>query len=80
MAERKKITIGGISYDVTELNALQREEHVNEYELEDGAIIRVANPSLVIYRVEGPVDPEGNPGYFVKNGTSVIVVRGPQKQ
>ena len=70
----------GVPVEVTEVQVVKHHvEEQNEYELEDGAIIRVPNPATVVYRVEGPVDAEGNPGYLVKVGTSVTIVRGPRK-
>ncbi len=81
MGETKTLKFGGASIDVTEVDVThKRQEPFSEYELEDGAIIRVANPTLVVYRVDSQRDAEGNPGYMVKIGTSVVVVRGPQKE
>lgn len=76
MSETKKISLGGAEVTVTEVEiAARRREEVNEYELKDGSVIRVANQALVVYRVEGSRDLEGNPVYLVKVGTSVSVVR-----
>jgi hypothetical protein len=81
MGERKKLLLAGSELDVTEVNVIRKiREEFNEYELEDGSIIRVANPSIVVYRMEGTRDLEGHPTYIVKNGVSVIVVRGPKEQ
>lgn len=82
MAEDKtqKLTIGGTSVGVTEVEIVKRlREQANEYELEDGSVIRVSNPSLVVLRLEGVRDNEGNPAYYVRNGTAVIVVKGPRQ-
>jgi hypothetical protein len=80
VAERKTITLSGRTIEVTELDIKQRRrEEPNEYELEDGTIVRVSNPTLVIYRVEGSLDLEGNPTFLVKTGISTVVVRGAQK-
>lgn len=83
MAQGKKETlkIGANSVDVIQVEVVKRlREEPNEYELEDGSIIRVASPSVVVYRVEGFKDWKGNPGYYVENGTSVTVVRGPRQE
>jgi hypothetical protein len=81
MAESRKYTVGGITFDVVEVKIVNRlVEEVNEYELEDGSVIRVSNPSMVVYRVDSAKDQEGIPGYFVKNGTSLVVVKGPKKE
>ena len=80
MGETKRINLGGIEYTVTEVTVTDREkEPPLTYELEDGAVIRVANPVTVVYRLDGTSDAEGNPGYVVKTGTSVTVVKGPRK-
>ncbi len=79
MGERKHIASGGMSFDVDEMTAVDKNEQYNEYTLDDGAIIRVSNPATVIYKVVGSSDLEGNPSYVVKLGTAVTVVRGPNK-
>lgn len=77
--ERKTITLGGNALDVVQLDVTKRgAELVAEYELEDGAVIRVANPVALAYRLDHIRDAEGNPGYVVKLGTSVTVIRGPR--
>ncbi|MGD1027863.1 hypothetical protein [Candidatus Binatus soli] len=78
MAETKKYNVGGFSLDVVEVKIVNKDEHFNEYELEDGSVIRVSSPVAVVYRVDAQKDAEGNPGYFVKNGTSLVVVNGPK--
>jgi hypothetical protein len=83
MAEGKKrqVTLGGVTVEVTQIEIVdRRHEQPNEYELADGSIIRVTNPTTVVYRIEGPKDLEGNPAYYVKNGTSVTVVQGPRQE
>ncbi len=82
MAEKRTLRLtGGTTLAVQQVEIKKRlKEEVNEYELEDGTIVRVANPVTVIYRIEGALDPEGNPGYLVKVGTAVTVVRGPEKE
>ena len=80
MAERKTLNLGGRNVEVTELEIKhRRREEPNEYELEDGTIIRVSSPSLVVYRMEGAPDLEGNPTFLVKTGISTVVVRPAQK-
>jgi hypothetical protein len=79
VALKKKLPIGGTFVDVLQLDVAKRgKEDLVEYELEDGAVIRVANPVVIAYRLDHLRDPEGNPGYIVKLGTSVTVVRGPR--
>jgi len=79
MSETKKYAIAGVEFDVVEMKVVRKDEPFNEYELEDGSLIRVSNPVAVVYRVDAQKDAEGNPGYFVKNGTVVVVVNGPTK-
>ncbi len=82
MAEDKKqtVTVGGVNVEVSRIEIAKRiHEEPNEYELEDGSIIRVTNPTVIVLRIEGQQDLDGNPGYYVKNGTAVTVIRGPRK-
>jgi len=77
VAEEKKIlTLGDRKVPVTELDIVQRSESgLAEYILEDGSIIRVSNVAAVVYRMDDLWDPEGNPIYIVKIGTSVTTVK-----
>ena len=80
VAEKKQLTIGDSSVDVTQIEVTKRgREDFVEYELEDGAVVRVVNPVVLAYRLDHLRDPEGNPTYIVKLGTSVTVIRGPRK-
>ena len=81
MAQRKTLTFSGRApVEVTELEIKhRRREEPSEYELEDGTVIRVSSPTLVVYRIEGALDLEGNPTFLVKTGISTVVVGGPQK-
>lgn len=74
MSQRKQtIKLGTAEFVVTEVGVVNRSEHINEYKLDDGSLIRVANPAMVVYRSEGK-DPEGHPIYVVRIGTSVATV------
>jgi hypothetical protein len=57
------INIGGVDLQVRQVEIVNRREQPNEYELEDGSVIRVANPSVVVYRIDAAADWEGHPGY-----------------
>jgi len=73
--------LAGRTVEVTEIEITRRvKEAPNEYELEDGALIRISSPTMVVYRVEGSADAEGNPTYLVKTGISTVVVRSPRGQ
>lgn len=78
MGERKTIETTSAKFDVEEMAILDRKEYLNEYTLEDGALVRISNPAAVIYKVIGSSDQEGHPTYLVKLGTAVTVVRGPK--
>ena len=78
--EKQTVKWLGQDVEVTEVPIIKRTESVNEYELEDGAIIRVAVPTTAILRIEGQTDAEGNPLYWIRNGTVVGIIRKPIKQ
>ena len=76
--EKQTIKWLGQEIEFTEVPIIRRAESVNEYELEDGTVIRVAVPTTAVLRLEGQTDVEGNPLYWVKNGTVVSVIRKPK--
>ncbi len=79
--KKEKLRVGAVTVDVERVEIAKRiHEEPNEYQLEDGSTIRVSNPTVVVYKVEGYKDWKGNPGYYVENGTSVIVIRGPKQE
>jgi hypothetical protein len=86
VAEGQKQTVtfpvGGTTVEAVPVEITKRlHEEPNEYELADGSVIRVTNPTVVVYRVKnGPKDWKGSPGYYVENGTSVIVVKPPTEE
>jgi len=77
--EKQTVKWFGQDLEFTEVPILKRSESVNEYELADGAIIRVAIPTTAVLRFEGQTDAEGNPIYWVRNGNVVSVIRKPSK-
>ncbi len=81
MAEvKRKVTWFGVELEVTEVPILASEEHYNEYRLEDGAIIRVACPTTAVFRIDLAADAQGNPYYWVQNGSVVNVLESPKKK
>jgi hypothetical protein len=84
VADGKKetqIKVGAASVDVVQVEITKRlREEPNEYELDDGSIIRVTNPTVIVYRADSYRDWKNAPGYYVENATAVIVVRPPRKE
>jgi hypothetical protein len=77
--EKKTITLGDRTISVTALEVVERSgETLAEYLLEDGSTIRVQNVAAIVYRMDGMFDPEGNPIYIVKLGTSVTTIKAPK--
>lgn len=80
MPERRKIHLGDREVDVVEVEIVDRKrEAVAEYRLEDGSVIRVANPTMQVFRMEGAYDPQGRPVYLAVPGTAVSVIFSPDE-
>lgn len=81
MPEQKRSTINlfGKEVSVTEVPIKTKSETYNEYVLEDGAVIRFAAVATAVFRVDDFWDAEGNPYYFVRNGTVVTPVNVPNE-
>ncbi len=67
MAEhKKKIPMFGQDVDVADVPITKATEFFNEYELEDGTVLKVKNVATSILRVEGQFNPaDGKPIYLV---------------
>jgi hypothetical protein len=66
MAEQKKtIKVFGNDTIVVDVTVVKSEEHFNEYELEDGTVLRVKHVPHTILRVDGQYDSNGKPVYIV---------------
>ena len=63
--------------EVSEVPIAHSEERANEYELEDGSVIRFRAVATAVLRIDNQFDGEGNPLYLVKNGQVVTVVKAP---
>ena len=62
VAERKQtISLLGQNVIVPEIPIVKSDEKTNEYELEDGSVIRFRAVATAILRVEGQYDGDGNP-------------------
>jgi hypothetical protein len=75
---KRSLKYYGVEIPVTEVPIVRRSEIPSEYELEDGTIIRVSTPVAAVLRVDGFPDPEGNPIFWVRNGTVVNMIEGPR--
>jgi hypothetical protein len=74
---KRKMPFFGNEIDVTEVPILKSEERWNEYELEDGSIIRFKATATGVLRLEHH-GPDGNPVYIVQNGQVVSLVSAPE--
>jgi hypothetical protein len=75
MAEQKKtIKVFGNDTVVVDVPIVKADEHFNEYELEDGSVLRVKNVPHSMLRVDEQYDPNGNPVYIVLTTPVVSVI------
>jgi len=80
MPEKKfKLPLGSTQIDVTEVDITSRTEGVIEFQLEDGAVIRLAVAPTQVMRIDGAFDNDGNPTYLVKHGIVVTTISAPQR-
>ena len=80
MPEKKiKLPVGSVEIEATEVPVKERNEAVNEYQLEDGSVIRVVNVATQIIRLDGTFDSDGNPIYVVRTGNVVTTISAPQR-
>ena len=73
-----KIKWQGKDVDALEIRFKGVREEWNEYDLEDGSIIRMKLVVTEILRVQGEYDPENNPAYVIKSGI-IAVVKSPDE-
>ena len=80
MSERKvTLPLGNIKIEGWEVPITNRNETMNEYQLEDGSVIRVATVVTQAIRLEDSYDNDGNPVYIAKNGIIVSTISAPDK-
>jgi hypothetical protein len=80
MAEKKrKMPIFGQEVDVVDVPITKAVEHFNEYELEDGSVLRVKSVATSMIRIDGQYTPEGKPVYIVMTTPATSVVSSPLK-
>ncbi len=71
-----RINFQGHEVEATPVDFRIAKEDWNEYELHDGAILRLRVVLSDVMRVNGQYDGEGNPVYVTKSG-NVLTVRAP---
>jgi len=69
-----KVKYQGREVEATEVEFLTRKEDFNEYQLTDGTVIKMKTVVTDVVKIEGEVDPEGNPVYQVRS-TNIVRVR-----
>jgi len=75
MPEQKKtIPLFGQEVSVADVPIKKATESFNEYELEDGSVLKVKSVAMSILRVEGQFTPDGSPIYLVNMNPAVVVV------
>jgi len=78
MAEtKKKITVFGQQFDVSEVPVVEGEERFVQYTLEDGSTLKVKHVATSVLRVDGQYLPDGSPIYMVLSNPVVGVVNSP---
>jgi hypothetical protein len=74
---KRKIPLLGRNVDVVEVPVKSAKEYFNEYELEDGTVLRVKGVAAAFQRVEGERLPDGRPIYIVLMSPVVNVLSSP---
>ena len=64
---------GGKPLDVTEVGFRATGEYWNEYLLDDGTVARVKLVVTNVYRLDGEVDPKGQPVYAIESSNVVAI-------
>jgi hypothetical protein len=75
--KKRKITLLGREVNVTDVPIVQRTDHVSEYVLEDGSVIRFAAVPTSVLRLDGEWNADGSPVYLVAHGSVVTTVEWP---
>lgn len=72
---RKKLAFFGKEIDVADIPIKKATEFFNEYELEDGSVLKVKCVATSVLRVEGQFAPDGRPVYIVYTSPAVNVLK-----
>ena len=75
--DKIKINFGGREVQATPIDVSQSTEKWNEYLLEDGSVLKMKLVLKKVLKVDGEVDPEGNPVYVMQS-TNVTSVSAPK--
>ncbi|MCL5259463.1 MAG: hypothetical protein M1532_02355 [Nitrospirae bacterium] len=79
MEKKVKLPLFGHDVDAFDVPIVKSQENFNEYELEDGSVIRFKVVATSVLRLDGQYTPEGDPVYLIKNGQVVTVISAPDK-
>jgi hypothetical protein len=72
--QKKKLPIFGMEIDVSSVPIKKATEFFNEYELEDGSVLKVKSVATSILRIDGQFNPgNGMPIYLVMTSPAVSV-------
>ncbi len=72
--QKKKLPIFGTEIEVSSVPIVKATEFFNEYELEDGSVLKVKSVATSILRIEGQFNPaDGKPIYLVLTSPVVTV-------
>ena len=71
--QKRKMAVLGTEMDVADVPIKKATEFFNEYELEDGSVLKVKNVATSILRLEGQYTPDGKPIYLVLTSPAVNV-------
>lgn len=69
-----KVTYQGREVEGRPVDFLTRKEEFNEYQLEDGKILRIKMVVTRIIRLEGEKAPDGNPVYLIQSQNIVAPI------
>lgn len=74
MERKRRIEVPGQGQiDVTEVGFRSDGEYWNEYLLDDGTVARVKLVVTSVYRVDGQVDPKGQPVYLIESSNVMSI-------
>lgn len=74
MERKRRIEVPGQGQvDVTEVGFRSDGEYWNEYLLDDGTVARLKLVVTSVYRVDGQVDPKGQPAYIIESSNVVSI-------